>query len=296
MDRQPPHVIAARQARPAHRRGDPLVERAALLPEAVVPLVFPFREVRALVVEVVAGFRQNGNALFREFAQAVHGAREEVGVVDHLVVVEEHHGVEAERVRHYESQVAHGAVAGKPHFSFQLADVELLHALAYERQFDVAHDQHVELGVCGGDLAHLLGGLVLDARVGGYEHHDEPQPVDLLERREATVEFALLGDGCCVVVACHDVLIVAASAGCCDKRRNDDDRVHAVPFIPRRARREGGCAGRCEALLLGAHRRLLFVCRCGLFGRRAPPRAREAVRCNVRATGCMLRGAVRKLL
>ena len=43
------HMVRARQARAAHGLGDPLVEGAALLPEAVVPLVLPFREVGCLL-------------------------------------------------------------------------------------------------------------------------------------------------------------------------------------------------------------------------------------------------------
>ena len=67
------HMVRARQARAAHGLGDPLVKSAALLPEAVVPLVLPFREVGVLVVQIVPRLRHDGHALARELPEAVHG-------------------------------------------------------------------------------------------------------------------------------------------------------------------------------------------------------------------------------
>lgn len=117
------HMVRARQARAAHGLGDPLVEGAALLPEAVVPLVLPFREVGVLVVQIVPRLRHDGHALARELPEAVHGLFQEFRVVDHLVVVQEHHGVEAEHVGHEQAQIADGAVALKADLFGEALDV-----------------------------------------------------------------------------------------------------------------------------------------------------------------------------
>ena len=168
------HVVRTRQARAAHGLRHHLVERLALLPEVVVPLVLALREIRALGVEVEARLGQDGDALLRELAQAVHGLLQEVGVVHHLVVVQEHHGIEAERVRHHEPQVADGAVAGQADLLLQLAQPQLLHALLDERELGRTHHGHVERGVLRHLRLHLLGRLVLDGRLAHHQHHDLP--------------------------------------------------------------------------------------------------------------------------
>ena len=154
-----------------------------------------------MVVEVITRFRQNGNALLRELSQAVHGALQKARVVDDLVVVEEHHCVEPERVGHHQAEVAHGAVSGKADLGAQEADVELLHALADERELGRAHHERVDLRVGGGDGLNLLRRLVLDARIGRDQHDDQAEPLHLLKGREASSQLALLGDGRRVVVA-----------------------------------------------------------------------------------------------
>ena len=126
----------------------------------VVPLVLALRKVRALGVQVVAGLRQDGHALARELAQAVDALLQEVGVVDDLVVIEEHDGVEAHDVGEHQAQVADGAVAGKADLLRQLAQAQLLHALLHELALVGADDGDVEAGEARDDVLHLLGRLV----------------------------------------------------------------------------------------------------------------------------------------
>ena len=64
----------------------------------VVPLVLAFRQKRALGVEVEAGFCKDRYAFARKFSQAIHAFLQEFRVVDNLVVVQEHHGIEAHDV------------------------------------------------------------------------------------------------------------------------------------------------------------------------------------------------------
>ena len=219
MARQPPQTWF----------GDPLVEGAALLPEAVVPLVVPVREERAFAVQVVAGLRQDGHALLRELAKAVHGLREELRVVHHLVVIQKDHGIEAEGVGDDEAQVADSAIPGQADLLGQALDVLLGHALLYERQLGSADDEGGHLGMLVADSLHLLGRLGLDGHVGRHEYHDKPEPLHLGKRLQAAPELAgLVGRRGVVVEGNH--VGTAAVAARIDEGGNDDNGIHGGSF------------------------------------------------------------------
>ena len=229
-------MVAARQARAAHGLRDPLVERFALLPEMVVPPVLTLRQVRALGVQVVAGLRQDGHALARELAQAVDALLQEVGVVDDLVVVEEHDGVEAHDVGEHQSQVADGTVAGKADLLRQLAQAQLLHALLHQAALVGADDGDVEAGEARDDVLHLLGGLIGDGGLGGDQHDNLPDAANLLQRREQTRQLAGIAQrGGVVVRGDHAAGILSAARR--HERRDYDDRIHARPLFRVRLRR-----------------------------------------------------------
>ena len=222
-------MVRARQARAAHGLGDPLVEGAALLPEAVVPLVLPFREVGVLVVQIVPRLRHDGHALARELPEAVHGLFQEFRVVDHLVVVQEHHGVEAEHVGHEQAQIADGAVALKADLFGEALDVLLGHALLDKRQLRRADDERRHVRVAIGDGLHLLCRLHFQRHIGGHEDDHESQALHLRQRFQAAAELTLLVGGGGVVVGAHHIGPSAVAAGV-DERGNDDDGVHGGPF------------------------------------------------------------------
>ena len=59
---------------------------------------------------------------------------QKVGVVDDLVVVQEHDRVEPEHVGQHQAEVAHRAVPRQADLLLQLAQAQLLHALLDERK------------------------------------------------------------------------------------------------------------------------------------------------------------------
>ena len=222
------HVVAARQARAAHGFRDHLVEGLALLPEMVVPLVLALRQVRPFRVEVEARLGQDGNALLRELAQAVHGLLQKVGVVDDLVVVQEHDRVEPEHVGQHQAEVAHRAVPRQADLLLQLAQAQLLHALLDERELRRSHNQRVQRGVAGDDPLDLLDRLHLDGRLAHHEHENLPKTPHLLKRRQQTGQLARLRDGRRVVVRREHAAALSAATGR-DECGDDDNRVHARP-------------------------------------------------------------------
>ena len=219
----------------------------------VVPPVLAFRQVRSVGIEVVAGLGQDRDALFGEFSQPVHGALQEVGVVHHFVVVQEHHRVEAERVRDQQPQVANGSVPGQAHFLCQLAQTQLLHALLDEGQLRRAHHHDVESGELGHRGLHFFRRLVLDGGLAGNQHDYLADAAHLLQRVEAPAELSRLRYGRHVVIRGENAAAVLAAASR-DERGNDDYRVHARPFARFRVRPNRPIVARPPPVRPGLHR------------------------------------------
>ena len=196
----------------------------------VVPLVLALRQVRAFGVEIETGFGQDGNALLRELAQAVHGFLQEVGVVHHFVVVEEHHGVKAQHIGHHQAEVAHGAVSGQADFLLQLAQAQLLHALLNERQLGRANHHGVEGGVARNHPLDLFGSLILDRRLAHHQHDDLTDAAHLLQRRQQARKLAGLRNGGRVIVRREHAAAFFAAASR-HESRNHNNRVHARPSL-----------------------------------------------------------------
>ena len=191
---------------------DPFVERASLLPEAVVPLVLALRQIGAFRIVVETRLRENGNALARELSQTVHRTAQEVGVGHYLVVVEEHHRVEPERARHDKTEVTNGAVTRQAHFTREFSQAELLHALLYQARLRGTDDRDVQPGKARGDGLSLLRRLVRDGGLRRDDHDDLPDALDLGERFEATRQLAFLRQGRRVVVRGDDGAALALRA------------------------------------------------------------------------------------
>ena len=223
-------MVRSGKTRAAHGLRDPFVEGLSLLPEMVVPLVLALRQVGAFGIEVEAGLGQDGNALLRELAQAVHGLLQEVGVIHHFVVVEEHHRVEAQHVGHHQTQVAHRTVAGQADLLLQLAQTQLLHALLDKCQLGSADDHGVQRGKARDNALNLLGRLVLDRRLADHEHDDLAGAAHLLQRRKQTRELAGLRDGSRVIVGReHAAAFFAATRG--HESGDHNNGVHARPSL-----------------------------------------------------------------
>ncbi len=222
------HVVAARKPRPLHGVRDPGVERLALLPEMVVPLVLALGEERPFGVEVVARLGEDGDALLGELAQPVHRLLEELGIVHHLVVVEEHHGIEAQRVGYRQPEVPDGAVAGEADLPAELAHAQLLEALLQDGLLGSAHHRDGQLREARRRLLDLIGRLRLDGRLADDQQDDLADALGSHEGLQKARQLALLRQGRHVVVGGQHAAAFAAATGG-NIGGHDDDGVHAHP-------------------------------------------------------------------
>ena len=154
------NAIRTRQTRAFHRSGYPFVETLALIPEMIVPMRFFGRLVRAVLVQEIARFRNNGNALFREFSQSIHGFLHEIGVFDNLVIVNKDHGIETENSGNHQSQIADGAISHQANAFAILGQAQLLHALVHQRLLGRANNQALHARVLRRNRLYLVGRLL----------------------------------------------------------------------------------------------------------------------------------------
>ncbi len=219
-------MVAARQARARHGLPDPVIERTALLPEAVVPTVLPFGIVGALVIDVVARLGKDGNALLRELAQPVDRLAHERRVIQHLVIIQEDDGFEAQRVRYDQAQIANSAISAQPDLLVHIRDAQLLHPLTDQVELHIADDQRGQLRMRGGDAPDLRGSFSLYPAICCHQYDDEPEMLHPFKGGQASIELAIIIDIRRVIVVPDDPPHLGAPARPGDEGRDDHCWIH----------------------------------------------------------------------
>ena len=187
------HVIRPRDARARKGALHPPVELDALGPPPAgdAVLLGGIREGRTGLVVKVTALGKNGQPLACLMTQAVHGLLHEIGGEDHLVVVQEDHGVVPEDGGEGEPHVPDGAVAAQRDGLAAHVGRDRAHALHDRRRLVVGDERHVERGVLVDQGPHVprdTVGLPLRA----HQQHDDARYVaNLLEGGEAPAKLGM---------------------------------------------------------------------------------------------------------
>ena len=234
-----PAAHMVRTGEPGAGKGlvDPLVERASLIPIAVVPLILAEGMAVPFGIQVVSALREDGNAPARQLAQAVHALLQKGSVIDNLVVIDEHDAVETQDICKDEPQVADGGITGQPDLEFQPPEPELLEAAPDDVEFPRSHHHDAEQGETRGDFPHLFRRLLLDPPLCRDQHGNGTDATDPIERFQATGKLPFAHQRGRMVVHDRIVSVRGHRMARGDIGWDDNQGVHAgsFPFFARQS-------------------------------------------------------------